>query len=288
MADDSLQKLTFRNGDVTLQAVAAGPEDGPVVILLHGFPEFRHGWRKQIGPLAEHGFRVVVPDQRGYNESSKPRRVRDYAMRHLVADVLCIIQQLGRERVFLVGHDWGALVAWSVAASHPEKVERLVIINVPHPRVMQRFLLTRPRQLLRSWYMFFFQIPRLPELLFSAGNYQAGVRSLVKTSRPGTFSDEDLAQYRKAWAQPGAPTGMIHWYRALLRKPFAVRVKTIKMPTLILWGKLDAFLLPSLAPASVSYCRNARIVWFDSATHWVHHEEPEAVNTAILDFLEAC
>ncbi len=279
------EEVAFRNGGVALHAVADGPPDGTMVILLHGFPEFWYGWRHQIGSLAAAGFRVIVPDQRGYNLSDKPRSVGDYSMANLVSDVLCIIEQSGREHVFLVGHDWGALVAWCVAAWHPEKVRGLVIMNVPHPAAMQRFLLTRPRQLLRSWYVFFFQIPHLPELTFSARNFQTGVRSLVRSSRPGTFSEEALSAYRSAWARKGAVGSMINWYRALLRRPFAHRVGDIEVRTLILWGKKDAFLQPELAPASLKYCANGSLIWFEQATHWVQHEEPEAVNRALLKFL---
>jgi pimeloyl-ACP methyl ester carboxylesterase len=279
-----LQDLTFQNGDVHLHAVAAGPHDGPVVILLHGFPEFWYGWRKQIADLAASGFRVIVPDQRGYNISDKPKGVANYRVRHLVADVVAIIDQLGRPDVYLAGHDWGAIVAWAVAAWHKEKVARLAILNVPHPGVMFRFLLTHPNQLCRSWYMFFFQMPRVPEFAFSAWDFRSGVQSLVRTSRPGTFSAEDLAQYRSAWAQPGAVTAMINWYRALFRHPASFRVGRIEVPTRVLWGKKDAFLLPSLATVSQRKCDRAEVLWFDRATHWLHLEEPDAVNSALIEF----
>ena len=132
--------------------------------------------------------------------------------------------------------------------------------------------------------MFFFQVPRLPEMFFSARGYQTGLGSLVKTSRPGTFSKEDLDRYRKAWEQPGAVTAMINWYRALLRRPFSFRVGRIRIPTLLLWGKRDSFLLPSLATVSTRRCDDVKLIWFEEATHWVHHEEPEAVNSAIVKF----
>ena len=284
MLNHSLEQATFQLGEVNLQAKVAGPAGGPLVLLLHGFPEFWYSWRNQIAPLAAAGFRVVALDQRGYNRSSKPRTVRSYAMGHLVADVLAVIAQCGKEAAVLIGHDWGALVAWSVAAFHPEKVERLVILNVPHPAVMPRFFFTRPGQLLRSWYMFFFQVPWLPERLFSAVNFKSACESLVRTSRPGTFTPDDLERYREAWAQPGAVRSMIHWYRALLR-PFSLRTPKVVVPTLILWGKKDAFLKSELAPASVEHCTQAHLVWFPAATHWIHQEEPESVNRSILDFL---
>ncbi len=283
-ASQDLERLTFLNGDVTLQGVAAGPPRGPVILLLHGFPEFWYSWRKQIGPLAAAGFRVVVPDQRGYNFSSKPRPVSQYSVTRLVSDILAIVEQLGCRQVFLVGHDWGAMVAWSFAAAHPAKVERLVILNGPHPRSIARFLMTRPTQLLRSWYVFFFQLPSLPEIFFSARNYQAAINSLLKTSRPGTFSQEDIGRYREAWAQPGAVRAMINWYRALFRRPAAFRTSELQVPALILWGKRDAFLLPSLAEKSARNCNHAEIIWFDDATHWLHLEEPERVNAALLQF----
>lgn len=282
-----LQHLTFENGDVHLHAVAAGPPDGPVIVLLHGFPEFWYGWRKQIGALAGAGFRVIVPDQRGYNTSSKPRGVARYRVRELVSDVVAIIEQLGRRQVYLAGHDWGAIVAWAVAAWHGEKVARLAILNVPHPGVMFRFLLTHPGQLGRSWYMFFFQMPRVPELLFSASNFRAGVRTLVRTSRPGTFAAEDLAHYRAAWAQPGAVTAMINWYRALFRHAASFRVGRVDVPTRILWGQKDVFLHSSLATASQRRCRRSEVIWFDRATHWLHLEEPDAVNSALINFFSA-
>jgi len=267
-----------------LHAVAAGPSDGPVVLLLHGFPEFWYGWRHQIAPLAAAGFRVVVPDQRGYNTSSKPRGVARYRIRELASDIVAIIDQLGGRSVYLAGHDWGAMVAWTVAALHRDKVTRLAILNVPHPGVMFRFLLTHPGQLRRSWYAFFFQMPRLPELLFSAWNFRAGVQSMVRTSRPGTFSAEELSRYRSAWAQPGAVTATINWYRALFRYPGDSRAGRIEVPTRILWGRRDAFLLPSLATASDRKCARSEIVWFDRATHWLHLEEPELINSALINF----
>ena len=193
-------------GDVRLHYVEAG--DGPLIVLLHGFPEFWYGWRKQIEPLAAAGFRVIVPDQRGCNLSSKPRGVVSYALTELVSDVIAIADQLGQQRIFLAGHDWGAAVAWSTALLHPGRIEKLAVLNVPHPSVMRRYVYTRLPQALRSWYIFFFQIPWLPEVLFSAFDFRMGTRALGGSSRPGTFSPEDLEQYRAAWSQPGALTAM--------------------------------------------------------------------------------
>ncbi|MGI8748579.1 MAG: alpha/beta fold hydrolase, partial [Deinococcus sp.] len=154
---------------VTLHLVEAGPADGPPVVLLHGFPEFWYGWRRQIGALAEAGYRVMVPDMRGYNLSDKPCGVAAYGMEALTGDLLALLDARGYERASVVGHDWGAAVAWSFALRHPERVARLVILNVPHPAVFARTLRRSRAQRARSWYMFFFQLPLLPELLLRAG-----------------------------------------------------------------------------------------------------------------------
>jgi pimeloyl-ACP methyl ester carboxylesterase len=279
-----VEELLFKNGNIGLHAVAVGPQDGPFVVLLHGFPEFWYGWRRQIEPLAAAGFRVIVPDQRGYNLSSKPSGVAAYSLTELVSDVIAIADQLRQEKIFLAGHDWGAAVAWSAALLHPERIAKLVVLNVPHPSVMRKFISTHPRQLFRSWYMFFFQLPWLPEAFFSAFDFRAGARALVRSSRPGTFSDEELVQYRAAWFQPGAPTGMINWYRALFRTRVKFPDKTVRVPTRILWGERDNFLLAEMAHESLRYCASAELFTFANATHWLQHEEPARVSELLIDF----
>jgi pimeloyl-ACP methyl ester carboxylesterase len=279
-----LEVTTFQNGSIKLNAVAAGPADGPVVLLLHGFPEFWRGWHHQIEPLAQAGFRVIVPDQRGYNLSDKPPGVASYAISELVSDVIAIANQLGREKIFLAGHDWGAAVAWSTALLHPARIAKLVVLNVPHPSVMRRFLGTNRRQLRKSWYMFFFQLPWLPEALFRSGNFNMGASSLVRSSKPGTFSNEDLEHYRAAWSQPGALTSMIHWYRAAFRHRARFTDRTVHVPTRILWGERDKFLLAEMAQASLRYCDQAELFTFADASHWLQHEQPARVSELLIDF----
>jgi epoxide hydrolase 4 len=278
------EEFILRNGPVELHAAAAGPADGPVVLLLHGFPEFWHGWRKQIEPLAAAGFRVIVPDQRGYNKSSKPRGVAAYALPELVSDVIAIADQLGQQRIFLAGHDWGAAVAWGVALLHPERIAKLAILNVPHPSVMRRYLMKNRSQRRKSWYIFFFQLPYLPEIFLSASNFRKGIASLASSSRPGTFSPEDFAEYRAAWSQPGALTAMINWYRAALRHRPSFPDRTVCVPTRILWGQRDAFLMFEMAQDSLRYCSKAELIPFPDATHWLQHEEPDCVSELLIDF----
>ncbi len=275
-------------GGVTLHAVRTGPADGPPVVLLHGFPEFWYGWRHQLGPLAEAGFRVVAIDQRGYTTSSKPPHVADYGLDHLAADIAAAITALGAERARVVGHDWGGVVAWWLAVRHPERVERLAILNAPHPPTMSRALRRNPRQMLRSWYIFLLQIPGLPEWLHRRRNWAGLVAAMRSSSRPGTFTPADFDRYRAAWSQPGAYHAMINWYRALFRaRPPLPADVTVRVPTLVLWGAKDKFIGREIAEQSVAQCADGRLEFLEEATHWVQHEEPGRVNRRLIEFLRA-
>ena len=268
---------------IRLHVVQAGLADGQLVILLHGFPEFWYGWRHQIDSLAQAGFWVWAPDQRGYNLSDKPTGIDAYRIDTLAADVVGLINAAGRQKAVVVGHDWGAAVAWWLAATHPERVERLVVLNVPHPAVMSRYVRQDLGQLRRSWYIGFFQLPGLPEFLCRLGNWAALTRTLRRSSRPGTFTETDYEPYRTAWSQPGAFGAMVNWYRAALQKPPERKLsKRISVPTLLIWGVRDQFLKRDMAQPSIDRCDKGRVVFFENATHWVQHEEVEAVNRLIL------
>lgn len=275
-------RLIQTNG-VTLHTVIAGPSDGPVAMLLHGFPEFWFGWRHQIPALATAGFRVWVPDQRGYNLSDKPKGLDSYRLEVLAGDVLGLIDATGRERIFLAGHDWGAMVAWWVACIAPERLRHLAILNVPHPHVARRRLLSDVRQMIRSTYAAFFQLPRLPEALIAARNWRLLGRALQNSSLPGTFSGEALASYRRAWSQPGAMTAMLNWYRAEARQPYRNRPPfRVSVPTTIIWGVKDVALRSVMATESAALCDNAEIIWRPDNTHWVQHEAAAQVNQILL------
>ena len=208
--DSKYEDLWYQSHDMYFHDVGAGLQDGPVVILLHGFPECWYGWRNQIVPLAAAGFRMIAPDQRGYNTSSKPRPIAAYKVTELTSDVIPIMDQLCKERAYIVGHDWGAVIAWHVVLAHPERVIRVAILNVPHPFVIQHNIRTNPRQWLKSWCVLLFQIPWLAEFIFSAAEFMLGKRAMIRSSRPGTFQPGDLAKHVEAWSQPGAMTGMIN------------------------------------------------------------------------------
>ena len=274
---------------ITLHVMTDGPEDGPPVILLHGFPEFHYGWRKQVPALAQAGFRVIAPDQRGYNLSDKPGGIPAYDVDVLVRDVIGLLDHYGLEKARLVGHDWGAMVAWLTAIQHPERLEKLAILNVPHPDVMTRFVLENPGQRRKSWYVFFFQMP-WAEWILRRDDYHNMERVLV--GRRGSFTPEDILQYKKAWSQPGALTGMLNWYRAFFRRalrgswnPGKITARPVRVPTLMLWGKHDVALSFEMAKPSIDLCEHGELVSFDHATHWLQHDAAEEVNQKLVEFL---
>jgi pimeloyl-ACP methyl ester carboxylesterase len=272
---------------IKLHVVMAGPKDGQPVFLLHGFPEFWRGWSKQIEPLAEAGYRVIVPDQRGYNLSDKPKGVKAYTLDKLADDILGLVDALGYEKANLIGHDWGAVVAWVFAIWHPERLYKLGVLNVPHPDVMLRFLgRGDPEQLRRSWYVFAFQIPWLPEYFLRVNDWHNAVRVLRGSGKIHTFSNEDIAEYKKAWSQPGAMTAMLNWYRAIGRhRPKMPEGSRVKVPTLMMWGMQDVALSHRMARPSMDYCGDGKLVFFEDATHWVQHDEAGAVNQLLIEFL---
>ena len=289
--ESQFEHVPVRTNGVTLHTVQAGPANGRLLILLHGFPEFWYGWRAQIGYFANLGWRVVAPDQRGYNLSDKPAGVDRYAVETLAADVVGLIQAMGQDSAWLVGHDWGAAVAWETALRYPERVQRLGILNVPHPGVMTQYLRGNFRQMLKSWYIFYFQIPGLPEWMLSRNQYAGLSRMLRESGKTGTFQDVDMERYIAAWSQPGSVTAMLNWYRSIFRSTakstFGPRTgdRRVVVPTLILWGRQDVALSAEMAQRSADLCVNGRLVYFDDATHWVQHDEPVAVNAALADFL---
>lgn len=271
---------------IRLHVVQAGPKSGVPIILLHGFPETWRCWIRQVPALAEAGFRVIVPDQRGYGLSDKPKGIPNYRMEELVKDVLGLIDALDYEKVNLVGHAWGANIAWVLAYKHPERLQRLGVLNVPHPLVMRRFLKRDLEQIRRSWYAFFFQIPWLPELGMRAGNWRGAVRSLRGSGLIHTFTNEDIEKYKEAWSQPGAMTAMINWYRAAAWYPFWPSGEMrIRVPTLMMWGMKDFALTHRMARPSMDYVDTGNLILFPEATHWVQRDAAEEVNHYLIDFL---
>jgi epoxide hydrolase 4 len=272
---------------VRLHYVEAG--SGPLVVLLHGFPEFWFAWRDQIDALAAAGFRVVAPDMRGYNLSSKPAGIGSYALALLAADVRDLIADRGggEDGARLVGHDWGGLVAWATAANHPASITRLAILSMPHPRRMLEGLRTA-RQLRRSWYILGFQLPWLPERLLGLRRFEALRRPLEHDARAGAFTPADIDRYVEAWSQPGALTAMLGYYRATIRarlKRESDQLAPVTAPTLVIWGERDRHLGAELAePHAADVPNLERVVRLPTASHWVAHDEPELVSRLLAEF----
>jgi epoxide hydrolase 4 len=270
-------------GDQRLHYIEAGA--GPLVVLLHGFPEFWYGWRQQIQPLAAAGFRVVAPDTRGYNLSSKPKGAKAYSGDLLAADIRGLIQERGAESALLVGHDWGGTIAWTMAMNHPEVVDRLAILNAAHPRKLSEGL-HHPGQLRKSWYFFFFDLPELPEAVVQADRWHF-FRHFLRDAHPA-YTPEEIDRYVQAWSQPGAATAMINYYRSSVRtspKRAAAAIRPIKAPTLVIWGQRDHYLGSELAEPDRDDVPNLdRVERLDDASHWVHHDEHERVNQLLIEF----
>ncbi len=272
---------------VRLHCAIAG--NGPLLLLLHGFPEFWYSWRHQIPVLAEH-FTVVAPDLRGYNDSDKPLHISDYTMPVLVEDVVQLIHAFGQERAFVAGHDWGGVVAWATALARPDVVEKLIALNIPHPRLFMQHILTNPRQRLRSWYMLFFQLPWLPEASIRANNYrmiEGAFRGMAVHKQ--RFPDEVIVEYKQAMAKPRALTSAINYYRALSRSEsmsFTSALDPVaKMPTLVIWGEQDTALGKELNNDLERYVPDLTLRFIPDASHWVQQDRPDLVNRYMLDFL---
>ena len=273
-------------GEVRLHVVEAGDPNGPLVVLLHGFPEFWYSWRNQMPALAAAGYRAVAPDLRGYGGSDKPRSLDAYRLEQLVDDVAGLIHALAADRAHVVGHDWGATIAWSFAMRHPDLLDRLVILNVPHPARL-RDALRMPRQWLRSSYVLFFQLPWLPEAVLHAGRFAFLRRELrAGPTRPDAFTPEDIERYVNSWSEPGGLTGGLNYYRAIVRRrPDTTLLRRIDAPVLVIWGERDRFILPELAEPPAELVPNLRVVRLPRASHWVQHDDPERVNRLLLEFL---
>ena len=282
--DGSLREMDIETNGVRLHVVTQG-QSGPLVILLHGFPECWYSWREYLPALAEAGFRAIAPDMRGYNLSEKPKGICSYDLPLLTADVLGLIQAFGEEKAVIVGHDWGAVVAWSFAMDYPQAVEKLVICNVPHPARFAEGLWT-PCQLRKSWYIFFFQLPWLPERVMSSNLPRLVERAMRGSAvRKGAFSDEDLQVYIEALREPGALTAGINYYRAAARWGRKLPIKPITAPTLIIWGEDDRFLGKELVAGTERFVPDLLVKYIPNCGHWVQQEAADEVKLALLDFL---
>jgi epoxide hydrolase 4 len=256
---------------------------GPPIVFLHGFPDFSYSWRHQFPALSRAGFHCIAPDLRGYNETDKPKRVRDYRVAELVKDVHAFIQHTAGSSAVVVGHDWGGVIAWRLAMQHPESVRKLVILNAPHPATYNREF-KRVGQLLRSWYAGAFQIPALPELLLSSFHFRLLTHAAAR-------NEQEREVYEEALSQPGALRSALNYYRAAFRdmvaRRFAQPVTKIAVPTLVLWGERDHALSQRLLEGLEQYVDNLEIIRFADVGHWLHIDAADRVNEELLRFIKA-
>ncbi|XP_067666860.1 epoxide hydrolase 4-like [Haliotis asinina] len=273
--------------DVRIHYVAQGDETKPLMLFLHGFPEFWYSWRYQLREFKK-DYRVVAIDLRGYGDSDKPSGIENYQMSKMVADLKQLIPALGYRSCVLVSHDWGGAIAWSFTAYHPELVDKLIVLNCPHPGIFRSFMQKSWTQFKKSWYMFFFQVPCLPELMLKVNDLKAIER--IFTGRQGGVtsgkcSAEDIEAYKYAFSRPGAATCAINYYRATTRFP-AKKLPKVSCPVLTIWGCKDVALETGLAAAANSVVENHTVKYIEEASHWVMMDTPEQVNKHMADFLK--
>ena len=267
---------------------------GPLVVMLHGFPECWYSWRHQIRALSG-SFDCVAPEMRGYGETDAPRGVANYTLDKLVGDVADLVHSLGHERAVIVGHDWGGGVAWATALMRPEIVERLIVLNCPHLKRFSEELRRNPRQMLRSWYMLFFQLPGLPEALFRARNFAALDQALKNgTVHQGAITDLDMEYFKDAFKKPYSITAAINYYRANFRSGLLARAeqnpwieKKIDAPTLLIWGEQDFALGKELTFGMENlFTGPFELRYVPDSGHWVQQERPDVVNHYMSEFLQ--
>lgn len=286
--DNNYQSQYIHVNGIQLHYVSAGT--GKLLILLHGFPEFWYSWKNQI-PFLAHYYRVVAPDMRGYNLSDKPKGIANYRADVLATDIKALIAALGETQAYIVGHDWGGAVAWTLAALYPETVEKLIILNMPHPLEMRRQLLQLNwSQWKKSWYIFFFQLPSLPEK-YIRRNLSLFFKKALRgwAIRKDAFSDDDIAKYVAAYQQPKAIGSAINYYRAAIRYANSniIPDSLIKPPVFLLWGEQDRALGKELTYNTPNYCEQLRMQYISDASHWIQHDRPDLINGYILEFLQA-
>lgn len=286
MLDSEWRSAFIKTNGINLHYISKGR--GELMLFLHGFPEFWYSWRHQIEEFGG-DYHTVALDLRGYNRSDKPPLTKDYAISQLLLDIKGAIEALGYDRCILVGHDWGGAIAWNFAYRYPELVEKLIILNLPHPVLFWRGLMT-PQQLRKSWYIFFFQLPYLPELIIKSNNYELIGKAFSEMAiDKSAFRPEDIQAYKDAAREPGALTAMLNYYRNIFNSGVLNAPETQKkltIPTLMIWGENDTALGKELTYGTERYVEDITIKYIPNCSHWVQQEQPQLVNKYIREFLQ--
>ena len=281
MADDGHMER-FQRGHLVFDVRDCGPTNRPVVVLLHGHPQSNSAWEAVIPRLTARGYRCLAPNQRGHSASARPGRRRDYRVSELVADVVALIDASGAEKVHLVGHDWGALVAWSFAASHPDRLITLSALSGPHPAALQRAMMTS-RQGLASWYFYFYQLPRIPERVY-LGRNGSGAR-LSRMLQSGGQTPELADRDARAMTEDGAYTAALNWYRAVL---WSGRIGKVATPTMFVWSDGDKYIQGRAAGNCGRYVSGEySFKTLHGASHWMPDEQPEIIADLLQEWFAA-
>lgn len=276
---ENIRQRTIATNGIEMHIAEQG--EGPLVVLLHGFPESWYSWRHQLAAMGGQ-YHCIAPDLRGYGDTDNKG---PYDVETLQRDVLALIDEVGGGPVHVVAHDWGGAIAWLLAINHPEAVRSLAVCNIPHPALMAKGI-RKPRQLLRSWYIFFFQLPWLPELLLRAQDYQVLARGIIRDCKPGTFTREDVEEMLRTWRKHGLGGG-VNWYRAVLRHPAKLPdPPAVVAPTTLIWGEDDVALGIELTYGTERYVEDLEVHYLPNTSHWVQQEEPARVNELLARHLE--
>ncbi|KAK3096806.1 hypothetical protein FSP39_003508, partial [Pinctada imbricata] len=274
--------------DVRIHYVANGEEGKPLMLFVHGFPEFWYSWRFQLREFSK-DYRVVAMDMRGYSDSDKPKGISNYTSDKIAADIKQLVSALGYSDCVLVGHDWGGSIVYTVTIMYPEVVKKLIVLNAPHPGAFKKYMQTSWTQFKKSWYMFLFQMPCLPEFVFKHDDYSV-LERMMTSKEIKTITPEDVEAYKYAFSRPGGGfTGPLNFYRAAFRTDPArakLLLKKITTPTLVVWGKKDLALNSELAENGRDYITDLTVKYVENASHWVQMDEPEETNKYIREFLE--
>lgn len=262
---------------ITLSVLTAGPRDGKMVLLLHGFPEDAESWTEQIHYLANLGYFVVAPDQRGFNESSAPEGIKNYKLDTLALDMLFLVKHFRNDKVLIVGHDWGAIVSWYLITFFPETFEKAVMASAPHWDVFKKYLLRHPRQNLKSWYIFFIQIPFIPEWFFGINSYSV-LNSMIRKHQ---YPESKLIRLRDSWIKHKKLGFMLNWYRAMKYLNVKLPKSKISVPVHIIWGSDDPFCLSEMASMCKEYCETSEVTIMKGVGHWPQHHHINNFNSIL-------